>query len=195
MYELHEVERRCKFLRRFVKLVLAHGYDAADLRLHLAHVADGLDDVASSRLALSADHRRAFANPTQRLAEIARSADKGHRELRLVDVPNVVGGRKHLRFVDVVDFDCLKNSRLGNVPDAALRHHGNGYGVLDALYHRRIAHARYAARRADVRRYALKRHHRARSGRLGDLRLLRRRHVHYHTALEHLRKVAVQFLP
>ena len=79
--------------------------------------------------------------------------------------------------------------------DAALRHHRNRHRRLDALDHRGVAHARNASRRAYVGRDALERHHGARARLLGDLRLLWRSHVHYHAALEHLREVAVQFLP
>ena len=125
---------------------------------------------------------------------MAPSPNERHGELRLVDVPRVVGGGEHLRLVDVVDLDGLEDARLGDVPDAALRHDGNRDGGLDALDHRGVAHARHAARRADVGGDALERHHGARAGRLGDLRLLGRRHVHDHPALEHLREVAVQFL-
>ena len=191
MHVLHEVERRGKFLRRLVELVFAERHDLAYLALHLSHVADRLHYVARAGLALRADHRRALADPAKRLAKIARAADKWHVELRLVDVPHVVGGRKHLRLVDVVDLDCLEDTRLGDVSDAAFRHHRNGNCVLNPLDHRGVAHARDAARRADVGRDALKRHHGARTGLFGDLRLLRRRHVHDNPALQHLREVSV----
>jgi hypothetical protein len=72
------------------------------------------------------------------------------------------------------------------VPDAGLGHHGDRDGLLDALDHRRVAHARHAAVAADVGGHALERHHGGRTGRLGDLRLLGRDHVHDHAALEHL---------
>src|SRR5207245_7923274 len=47
-------------------------------------------------------------------------------------------------------------------------------------------HASYSAFGADLRRDALQRHHRYRSGALGDLRLFRVGYVHDHAALEHL---------
>ena len=50
----------------------------------------------------------------------------------------------------------------------------------------RIAHARHAARGADVRRDALERHHGDCAGILGDPRVLGRDDVHDHAALEHL---------
>ena len=45
--------------------------------------------------------------------------------------------------------------------------------------------------RADVGRDALERHHRDRTCRLGDLRLLGVDHVHDHAALEHLGETAL----
>ena len=124
----------------------------------------------------------------------ARAADERHGELRLVDVPRVVGGREDLRLVDVVDFYRFKYPCLGDVSDAAFRHNGNRDRRLDAFYHRGIAHARDAAGRADIGGDAFERHDGACAGGLGDFRLFGRCHVHYHAALEHLRKVAVQFL-
>ena len=47
---------------------------AADLAGDAAHVADRLDDVAGAGLALGADHRRALADPPQRLAEVGGAA-------------------------------------------------------------------------------------------------------------------------
>ena len=61
------------------------------------------DDVARARLALGADHRRAFADAAQRLAQVAAAADERDRELPLVDVVLLVGGGEHLALVDVVD--------------------------------------------------------------------------------------------
>ena len=194
MDRTHEVERRGELLRRLVQLVLAQRRHAADLALHLAHVSDGLHHIARAGLALRSDHRRALADAPQSLAEVARAADERHGEFRLIDVPHVVGRRKHFRLVDVVDLDGLQNPRLGDVPDAALRHHRDRDGGLDALDHRGVAHAGDATRRADVGGNPLQRHHRACAGRLGDLRLLGRRDVHDHAALEHLREIAVQFL-
>ena len=138
-------------------------------------MAHGLDDVAGTGLALAADQARAFGDAAQRLAEIRRAAHEGHGELPLVDVVRFVGRGEHLRLVDVVDAERLQHLRLGEVPDAALGHHRDGDGLLDAFDHRRVAHARDAAVAADVGGHALERHHRDRAGVLGDLRLLRRR--------------------
>ena len=96
----------------------------------------------------------------------------GHGERPLVDVVRLVGGGEHLALVDVVDAERLEDLRLGEVADAALRHDRDGHRGLDALDHRRVAHAGDAAVAADVGRHALERHDRDRAGVLGDRRLL-----------------------
>ena len=78
--------------------------------------------------------------------------------------------------------------------DAALRHDRNGNRLLNAADHAGVAHAGYAAGRADVRRDALERHDRARAGLLCDFRLLRGGNVHDDAALEHLRQFLVEFV-
>src|SRR3712207_7196034 len=55
----------------------------------------------------------------------------------------------------IFDLERLEDLRLDEVPDARLRHHGDGHGGLDALDHRGIGHARDAAVAADVGRDAL----------------------------------------
>ena len=160
-------------------------------RADAAHVAHRLDDVAGARLALGADHRRALADPAQRLAEVRRAADERHLEVPLVDVVALVGGREHLGLVDVVDLERLEHARLHEVADAGLGHHRDAHRRLDARDHLGVRHPRDAAVAADVRRDALERHHRGGAGVLGDLRLLGRDHVHDHAALEHLREAGL----
>ena len=154
-------------------------------------MADGLDDVTCSRLAFGADHRRAFADAAERLAEILRTADERNLELRLVNVQTVIGWGEHFAFVDVVDLDRLKNLGFGEMPDAALGHDGDRDGGLNALDHLRVAHARDAARCADVGWDALERHDGTGSGRLGDPRLLGGGDIHDDAAFEHLGEVLV----
>jgi hypothetical protein len=72
------------------------------------------------------------------------------------------------------------------VADTRLGHDGDRHGFLDALDHRRVAHAGNPAVAANVRRDALERHHRRRAGVLRDPRLLGRDDVHDHAALQHL---------
>ena len=96
----------------------------------------------------------------------------GDGERPLVDVVRLVGRGEHLGLVDVVDAERLEHLRLGEVADAALRHDRDRDRGLDALDHRRVAHAGDAAVAADVGGNPLERHHRDRAGVLGDLGLL-----------------------
>ena len=159
---------------------------APDLAADHPQVADRFDDVAGAGLALGADHRRALADPPQRLAEVGRAAHERDLERPLVDVVGLVGRRQHLGFVDVVDLERLEHLRLDEVPDPRLGHHRDRHGLLDPVDHHRVAHPRHAAVAADVGGHALERHHRGGAGVLGDLRLLGGDHVHDHAALEHL---------
>ena len=127
-------------------------------------------------------------------SEIRRSASprfvapqtNGTVKRPLVDVVLDVGGRQHLGLVDVVDLERLEDLRLGEVPDAALRHDRDRDGLLDLLDLLGIAHPRDAAVAADVGRDALERHDRARTGVLRDARLLGVDDVHDDAALQHL---------
>ncbi len=102
-----------------------------------------------------------------------------------------VGGREHLRLVDVVDLERLQDLRLGEVADAALGHHRDRDRLLDALDHVGVGHARDAAVAADVGGNPLERHDGARACFLGDLGLLGVDDVHDHAALEHLCEAAL----
>ena len=173
-------------LRGRVQLVLAHRLKRADRAEHGAHVRHGVDDVAGSRLALRPDHRGAFRDPPQRLAEVRRTADERHGERPLVHVVLDVGRREDLGLVDVVDLERLEDLRLGEVPDPALGHHRDRDGLLDLLDLLGIAHSRDSPVAPDVCGDALERHHRAGAGLLGDARLLGVDDVHDDAALEHL---------
>ena len=157
-----------------------------DVAEDLALVADGLDDVAGAGLALRADHRGALGDPAQRLAQVPSPAHERDRERPLVDVELLVGGREDLGLVDVVDAERLEDLCLDEVPDPGLRHHGDRDGGLDLLDLRRVGHPRDAAVATDVGGDALERHHGARAGVLGDLRLVGRGDVHDDAALQHL---------
>lgn len=109
---LDEMERRLYVLGERVQLLLVHDARLADLAVDRAFMAHGLDDVARARLALGADERRALGDAPQGLAEVARAAHEGHFEGVLVDVVLLVGGRQHLRLVDVVDADVLQDLRI-----------------------------------------------------------------------------------
>ena len=191
---LHQLDRNGQLLRCFIQLVLAQVLYAADLRVHRAHMGDGLNDIARARFALGANHACALCDAAERFAQITRAANERHVELGLVDVVNVVGGGEDLTLVDVVDLDRLEDLRLYEMTDAALRHDRDGNGLLNAADHAGVAHAGYAAGRTDVRRDALERHDCASAGFLCNLCLLRSGNVHDDAALEHLRQFLVEFV-
>ena len=142
-------------------------------------------------LALRADHARALGDAAQRLAEVRRAAHERHGEGPLVDVVLAVGRREHLGLVDVVDAERLEDLGLGEVPDPALGHDGDRDRGLDALDHRRVAHAGDPAVATDVGGDPLERHHGDRAGVLGDPGLLGCDHVHDHAAPQHLGQAAL----
>jgi hypothetical protein len=102
-----------------------------------------------------------------------------------------VGGRQHLRLVDVVDFERLQDLRLDEVADARLGHDRDRHGFLDLADLVGVGHARDAAFLADVRGHALERHDGAGARVLGDAGLIRVGDVHDHPALEHLGEPAL----
>src|SRR4029077_15383653 len=90
------------------------------------------------------------------------------------------------RLVDEVDLERLENSRLRNVTDPALGHHGDRDGALnfaDLAYGRHPGNSPIAP---DVRRNPLERHDGRGTGLLGDLCLIRVDDVHDDAALQHL---------
>src|SRR4029079_19341470 len=182
----HELVWSAVLLRGRVELLLAKPLERADRAEDRAHVRDGVDDVARARLALRADHGRALGDAAERLAEIRRTADERDGERVLVDVVLDVRRRQHLRLVDVVDLERLQDLCLDEVPDPALRHHGDRYRLLALADQLRVGHARDPAVAADVGRDALERHHRAGARVLRDPGLLSVDDVHDDPALEHL---------
>ena len=54
-----------------------HGEELPHFADDLAHVLDGVDDVAGASFALGADHGRAFGDAPQGLAQVARPGPKG----------------------------------------------------------------------------------------------------------------------
>ena len=106
---------------------------------------------------------------------------------------DIVGRGEDLGLIDVIDLDGLQDLRLDNVTDAALGHDGDGDGLLNALDHLGVTHARDAACGTDVGRDALECHDGAGARLFGDACLLGRGDVHDDAALEHLRELAVEF--
>ena len=149
-------------------------------------MADRFHDVPGARLTLRSDHRRALADPAERLAEIAAAAHERDLEHVLVDVVPLVRGGEDFALVDEVDAQRLEHPRLDEVADPRLGHHGDRDDLHDLLDLEGIGHPGHAALRPDIGGHALQRHHRAGAGIFGDLRLLGGRQVHDDAALQHL---------
>ncbi len=122
----------------------------------------GLDHIAGAGLALGAHHGRAFADPAQRLAQVAAAAHERHLERVFEDMVRLVGRGEDLGLVDVVDAQRLEHLCLDEMADAALGHHRDADGVHDLQDHRRVAHAGHAASDADIGRDAFEGHDGAR---------------------------------
>ena len=103
-----ELVGRAVDLGGVVELFVAEDGEGLDLADDLAHVLDGVDDVAGAGLALGADHGCAFGDAAEGFAEVAGSADEGRGEGVLVDVVDLVGGGEDLGLVDEVDAERLQ---------------------------------------------------------------------------------------
>ena len=191
MHKLHQFVRRLQLLGCLEKLVLAHADQSADFALHQSHVTHGLHHITCARLTLGANHRSTLSNTAQSLAQVLSTTHEGHVELCLVDMVDIVGGREHFAFVNIVDLDGLQYLSLGDVADAAFCHHGDAHGLLNATNHLRVTHARYASSRTDVGRNTFKRHHGTGTSLFSDAGLFRSCYVHNHTTLQHLGQIAV----
>src|SRR6202171_4107912 len=133
-----------------VKLLFGHPVETADLAADGAHVPHRLHHVAGAGFAFGADHRGPLIDAPQRLAEVARAANKWDFELPLVYVVFLVSRSQDLGFIDEIDADGLQQLRLDEMPDTALRHHRDRHRVLDLGDQLRIAHTGDAAVPADV---------------------------------------------
>ena len=76
---LHEPDRRLEPLGPVEELGRVGLGDLADVAEDRAQVPDGLDDVAGAGLALRPDHGGAFADATERLAEVGGAAHERAR--------------------------------------------------------------------------------------------------------------------
>src|SRR5829696_246933 len=182
----HELVRRPEVLRLRHQLLVFEGAEPANPAYYGAHVPHGLDHVAGAGLALGADHGRPLTDAPQRFAKVRGAAHEGHLEGGLVYVVLLVGGGQDLGLVYVVDLEGLQYLGFHEVPDARLRHHRDGDGLLDLHDLLRIAHPRDAAVGPYVRGHALERHHSDGPSVLGDPGLLGVDDVHDDPALEHL---------
>ena len=104
----------------------------------------------------------------------------------------LVGRGEHLRLVDVVDTERLQHLRLGEVTDAAFRHHRDrdrGHDFADLF---RRGHTGDAAFGTNLRGDTLERHDRDRAGFFGDDGLFGGRHVHDDATFEHFGEAGFQ---
>ena len=86
-----------------------------------------LDDIPGARFALGADHGRPFSDPSERLSEVAASANERDFESVLIDMKAVVRRGKDLGLVDEINLKSLEDSSLYEMPDSAFGHHWNRY--------------------------------------------------------------------
>ena len=100
---LDEFEGRAEVLRGSVELGFVEDGEGLHLGDDLAHVLDGVNDVAGARLALGANHGGPFRDATKCFAKVLRTADEGCGEGVLVDVVQLIGRRKNFGLVDEVD--------------------------------------------------------------------------------------------
>ena len=175
-----------------VELFVAEDGEGLDLADDLAHVLDGVDDVAGAGFALGADHGGAFGDAAEGLAEVARAADKRGGEGVLVDVVGLVGGREDLGLVDEVDAEGLEDLGFGEVTDARLGHNRDGGDGDDLADELGVGHAGNAALGADHGGDALECHDGDGTGFLGDARLFDVHDVHDDAAFEHLGETGFQ---
>ena len=76
-------------LEQFGRISLS---DLADVAIDRAQVTNGFNDIAGASLTLGTNQACAFADTTQRFAQVGGAADKRHREGPLVDVMRLIGG-------------------------------------------------------------------------------------------------------
>src|SRR5215210_1125871 len=187
----YELVRRPEVLSLGHQLLMLERAELADAADYGTHVPHGLDHVAGAGFALGTDHGRPLTDAPQRFAEVRGTTHERHLKGGLVYVVLLVGGSQDLGLVYVVDLEGLQDLGLHEVPDARLRHHGDGDGLLDLHDLLRIAHPRDPAVGPYVRRNALEGHNRHGPRLLGDPGLLRVYDVHDDPALEHLGHAAL----
>ena len=186
VYVAYQLVRGLQLLGCLVELILAHRYQATDFALHQAHVTHSLYYIAGTWFALSTNHGSPLGNTAQGLAKVLGTTHKGHIELGLIDMIDVIGWAEHLALVDIINLDGLQDLSLGNMTDTALGHHGNSYSLLDATNHLRVAHTANTSCCTDVGRNTFEGHYSAGTSLFGYLGLLGSSHVHYNTTLQHL---------
>ena len=147
---------------------------------------DRLNHVAGAGLALGADHRCAFPDAPEGLAQIAAAAYKRHLKIVLQDVVLFICRSQNLRLINVIDPDGFQNLRFHEMPDAALGHDRDADRVHDSEDQVGVRHAGHTALGADVCRDAFQRHDGACSGILGNFGMFGGDNVHDDAAFKHL---------
>src|SRR5215211_686621 len=182
----HELVRGSEVLRLRHQLFVLEGAEPANAADDGAHVPYGLDHIARACLSFGPDHGRPLADAPQRLSEVRGTAHERHLEDDLVYVMLLVGWGKDLGLIYVVDFEGFQYLGLHKVPDARLRHHGNGDGLLDLNDLLGVAHPGDPAVGPYISGHALQGHDGYSPRLLGDPGLFGDDHVHDDPALEHL---------
>ena len=157
-------------------------------------MANSLNDIARARLTLRTDHRGTLIDAAQGFAQVFCPANERHPEGSFIDMIHIIGRRKHLALIDIVNLYGLQNLRFGKMSDTAFGHDRDGDRLLNTANHLRVAHARHASRSPYVGGDSFQSHYRTGTCRLGNACLLRGSHIHNHAALQHLCQLAVQLL-
>ena len=191
-YILHKFERGLQILCFVHQFFFAeHGQ-----LLHFFHngpnVADRLDDIAGAGFAFGTDHSGAFCDAAQRLAQIARTTDKWHFEVVLINVVLFVRRREHFAFINVIDAQYFENASFGEMSDAYLCHDRYRNGRHDVANHANLRHARHAAFLTYIGGDAFERHDGCGAGLLGNARVVGIHHIHDHPAFQHFGQTDLQ---
>src|SRR5579863_4903823 len=150
-----------------------------------------LDDVACACLTLCADHGSAFADAPQCLTQVACAANKGHGEEVFVDMEMLIGRRQNLRLVDAVNANSLQNLGLDKVPNATLRHDGDGDSLFDLHNQFGVAHTGDATLRSNIGGHTLQCHYCRCTRFLCDTCMVCVDDITDHSTLEHLWKISL----
>ena len=188
-----QIIRNSQFFCCFKQFIFPHICHTADLSIHFPHVTDSLNDITGAGFAFCTDHCSTFLNSAESFAQVSCTANKGNFELMLVDVIKIICGRKNFAFVDVINFDRLKNLSFCKVSDPAFCHNRNGNSFLDSFDHFRIAHSGNTAGCADICGNPFQCHDCTCTCIFSDPCLFGGCDIHNDSAFQHLGKITVQF--
>ena len=183
MYILHQIIRNPENLCLLKQFILTHRGNLSDFLIHPAHMADSLHNIPGSRLTFGTDHGSSLIDAAKRLTQVLCTANKWNVESALVDMEHIVRRGENFTLVNIIDLDGFEDLCLHKMTDPAFCHNRNGYSLLNALDHLRIAHAGNTTCRADVRRNTLQRHNCTRACLFRDPCLLRGSNIHDNAAL------------